>query len=374
MKLSSIIVATLLANHSSAFAPGFSGVRTSAVASSAVVEAPVKNVVDKGSSTEKSADVLVETPVVNPQSPTRIQLGRYADIEKSVALPFLKRPAALDGTHAGDYGFDPLGFTQDNDLYTMMESEIRHGRLAMLAVVGWPLAELLGPNWLLQGENHLSPSVLNGFSPVTFLATIAIFGGFGFFEYNTALRRVDNTELGRKHKEDMADVWNYGVPGDYNFDPLDFYNLIGDDARGRKGFREVEISHGRMAMLGITYFAMWEYITGCPIVENNPLFHPNLLVPILGIAYLSFGFFFEVKNTDEVLFKIETTSEGESRIARISTMFEGVGKNSGENLGTMFDVGESLIENLKGLKKKYDNLNESYTNSVMNYAKDEKKF
>lgn len=33
----------------------------------------------------------------------------------SVALPFLPRPEALDGTMIGDVGFDPLGFaTEDN--------------------------------------------------------------------------------------------------------------------------------------------------------------------------------------------------------------------------------------------------------------------
>ena len=30
---------------------------------------------------------------------------------KSRALPFLESPAKLDGTLIGDFGFDPLGFT-----------------------------------------------------------------------------------------------------------------------------------------------------------------------------------------------------------------------------------------------------------------------
>ncbi|KAK1748764.1 chlorophyll a-b binding domain-containing protein [Skeletonema marinoi] len=30
--------------------------------------------------------------------------------EKSKALPFMNRPALLDGSMAGDVGFDPLGF------------------------------------------------------------------------------------------------------------------------------------------------------------------------------------------------------------------------------------------------------------------------
>ena len=57
----------------------------------------------------------------------------------------MKRPKALDGSHAGDFGFDPLGLTESNDLYTMQEAELRHARLAMLAVVGWPLSELVAP-------------------------------------------------------------------------------------------------------------------------------------------------------------------------------------------------------------------------------------
>ena len=94
----------------------------------------------------------------------------------------------------------------------MQESELRHGRLAMLAVIGWPLSELLAPEWMLQ--HGCAPSVLNGFSPLSFLATATIFGALGFFEYKTSLRRVDDKELGALHKEDMADVWKWGVAGD----------------------------------------------------------------------------------------------------------------------------------------------------------------
>ena len=32
--------------------------------------------------------------------------------EKSEALPFVERPAILDGTYAGDAGFDPFGFAK----------------------------------------------------------------------------------------------------------------------------------------------------------------------------------------------------------------------------------------------------------------------
>ena len=32
-------------------------------------------------------------------------------VERSAAIPFLKKPSALDGTLAGDVGFDPMGIS-----------------------------------------------------------------------------------------------------------------------------------------------------------------------------------------------------------------------------------------------------------------------
>jgi hypothetical protein len=58
--------------------------------------------------------------------------------EKSKALPFLSRPAKLDGTLVGDFGFDPLGLTNTlPSLNYVVASELKHGRVAMLAVVGF---------------------------------------------------------------------------------------------------------------------------------------------------------------------------------------------------------------------------------------------
>jgi hypothetical protein len=80
--------------------------------------------------------------------------------KKSASVPFLPQPASLDGTLPGDVGFDPLGLSTafgdkdwsqqvvpDNWLDSprtpiktvewMREAEVKHCRLAMLAVVGW---------------------------------------------------------------------------------------------------------------------------------------------------------------------------------------------------------------------------------------------
>ena len=50
----------------------------------------------------------------------------------------LKAPLVLDGSLAGDVGFDPFGFSgSEKTLFWMREAEIKHARLAMLAAVGW---------------------------------------------------------------------------------------------------------------------------------------------------------------------------------------------------------------------------------------------
>lgn len=85
-------------------------------------------------------------------------------------FPMLLSPVALDGTLAGDVGFDPLGFSRDKEgAYWMRDAELKHGRLAMLAAAGWPMSELwhreladtLGLDSILASENR-APSVLNG--------------------------------------------------------------------------------------------------------------------------------------------------------------------------------------------------------------------
>lgn len=64
--------------------------------------------------------------------------------EKSRALPFLEKPAKLDGSMVGDFGFDPMGISNTvNDLSYVQEAEIKHGRVAMLAVVGFVVQQYI---------------------------------------------------------------------------------------------------------------------------------------------------------------------------------------------------------------------------------------
>jgi hypothetical protein len=353
MKLSTAFLCMALARQSVAFAPAGRAMGTAPLFSSTLESVPTAALEKELDSIEQEIEgqkqaqmAEIEDSFVAPaEDEPQIQPGRYNSLENSIAVPFLKRPTALDGTHAGDSGFDPLGFTEDNDLYTLMESEIRHGRIAMLAVIGWPLSELVAPNFMLQGSNHLAPSVLNGFNPVSLIATIAAFGAFGFFEFKTAIRKIDDKPMGRQHVEDMKAVWNLGVPGDYNFDPLNFYSLFGDDAASRKAMRELEVAHGRGAMMGITGFALSEKLTGHPVIENSLFFHPNTVLPALAAAYLAFGLFYEVENDDQYLLQVKMTGEGEVRMGNMQ-------KSVGNTVGPVAKFAKTAVEKVSSMLPK----------------------
>ena len=44
--------------------------------------------------------------------------------QASEALPFMEKPEALDGTYAGDVGFDPFGFTSIFDVKWLCRARV----------------------------------------------------------------------------------------------------------------------------------------------------------------------------------------------------------------------------------------------------------
>ena len=62
--------------------------------------------------------------------------------EKSPAMPFLPYPENCRGYIGDDIAFDPLGFSDYFPMDYLRESEIKHGRIAMLAVVGYITTDL----------------------------------------------------------------------------------------------------------------------------------------------------------------------------------------------------------------------------------------
>ena len=157
-----------------------------------------------------------------------------------------------------------------NKLKNYREAELKHGRLAMLAAVGWPIAEeLQGPISKLIGLPDLLvtgcpagaincgdaltrvPSVLNGgldkISPFYWLAVIA---------FSSVVEAYGQMIATRK---------NY-LPGDLGFDPLRLY--AGKDASWKRDMQLKEINHSRLAMIAITGYAFNEAATKISVVNS----------------------------------------------------------------------------------------------------------
>ncbi|KAG7362226.1 fucoxanthin chlorophyll a/c protein [Nitzschia inconspicua] len=62
--------------------------------------------------------------------------------EKSPAVPFLPYPENLKGYIGDDIGFDPLRISDYFPMDYLRESEIKHGRICMLAIVGYITTDL----------------------------------------------------------------------------------------------------------------------------------------------------------------------------------------------------------------------------------------
>jgi hypothetical protein len=237
--------------------------------------------VNDGSCAIDDASPDLRTPVRDGGSPSAVVSYASADLRPapSVALPFLDRPEVLDEVRlAGDAGFDPFSLASSKvQLLDYREAEVKHARLAMLAAVGWPLAELwdtglaktFGLRPIIEENSGLSPSVLNGgmgkVSPAYWVGALVFAAG------------VEAISEYQKNQAKAADsqwmLTGSYVPGDIGFDPLGFYT--GKSESDKMLMETAEIKHGRLAMIAITVYALEEAITKTSVVQNTAfLFEP----------------------------------------------------------------------------------------------------
>lgn len=206
---------------------------------------------EEGSPTE-AAEQIPASPSADAQSLTSPR-----------ALPFLPEPRYRRFVRnvPGDAGFDPLGLAGEtpDEFRQMLEAETKHGRIAMLAGVGFVVPELLHSRLAgvlglpdLMADGGCTPTMLNGglLNPVLMGSVAVIFAAIGVV--------------------DIAVPRNTGLPGYYGFDPLNFgdvefskfaQSLIGSDAAW---VAEAEVKHGRVAMVAVTYMAIREWLLQTP--------------------------------------------------------------------------------------------------------------
>jgi len=152
--------------------------------------------------------------------------------------------------------FDPLGFAtecSEGKLLFYREVEIKHGRVGMLAALGFLVGENFHP--LFGGDINVPSYVafqqtpLQTFWPAV-VAAIAIPEVFSVFTFNDPGTETWSMKKGR-------------VPGDLGFDPL---GLKPTDPNELKDMQTKEINNGRLAMLAAAGMIAQELATGNKIL------------------------------------------------------------------------------------------------------------
>jgi hypothetical protein len=171
----------------------------------------------------------------------------------------------LPGSLAPMGFFDPLGFAAKADEATLKryrEAEVTHGRVSMLAVLGFLVGEKVeGSSFLFDSQisgpaiTHLSQVP----APFWILLTIAI----GAAEQKRAtIGWVEPENVPVSKPGLLRDSY---TPGDIGFDPL---GLKPTDPEALKVMQTKELQNGRLAMLAAVGFMAQELADGKGIIEH----------------------------------------------------------------------------------------------------------
>ena len=257
---------------------------------------------------------------------TNIISSKGSDVEDKATVSEISSPSALEkallqgvvpasagvGSNClpGDYNFDPLGLAtknyfnnvqsflinllpapndnarQNNEggaalpvladleerppaliLRDYRESEIRHGRLAMLAALLWPLQEI---------TDRL-------FIPASFGSTTMIYGGVTlpfvtlFMTFVMLLLGYLDIYAASIKDQDAGDAF---LPGECFWDPLSILDGAPDDMK--RNMQARELNNGRFAMIAVLSYILQEGISHQPLISlpwNQILFEPAFEIP-----------------------------------------------------------------------------------------------
>ena len=170
---------------------------------------------------------------------------------KSKSVPFMENPPALDGSMAGDVGFDPLGFSNYIDLKFLREAELKHCRICMLAALGMIVQEFYHFPFY-QGAPKVATEAHDYFVKFGSLNQVLIFASF--FEIVAGVPALIQMMRGETDRK----------PGFFGFDPL---NLGKNDA-ALKRFELNELKNGRLAMIAVGGFVHQMWLTKMGIIEQ----------------------------------------------------------------------------------------------------------
>lgn len=184
-------------------------------------------------------------------------------------LPGLDPPPYLDGTLAGDFGFDPLGLGEDPEsLRWYVQAELVHARFAMAGVAGILFTDLLR----VTGIRELPVWYEAGAVEFKFASTRTLFIVqlllMGFAETK---RYMDYISPGSQTKEGSffgleasLEGLEPGYPGGPLLNPLG----LAKDIRNAREWKLKEIKNGRLAMVAMLGIFVQASVTHVGPIDN----------------------------------------------------------------------------------------------------------
>jgi len=226
------------------------------------------------------ASVSAFTPNVKPTTKTFLNSGK-ADLE-GIANSLNPVIGYYDPLKLADYEFWELD--NDGTIDFLRQAEIKHGRVAMAAFVGycvqsnfhWPgVMNLNGDVW---PSTDLSPEAQWDALPIVARYQIIFF--IGFLEWWDAVCVDQRTKPGEYPSFDGIREVLHEVPYDL-FDPFKLNQKRSEEDKARG--RIVEINNGRLAMLGIFGFVSADCVPGSVPLLNDIAqpYSGNIMEPFL---------------------------------------------------------------------------------------------
>mmetsp|Transcript_25886 Transcript_25886/g.38054 ORF Transcript_25886/g.38054 Transcript_25886/m.38054 type:complete len:246 (+) Transcript_25886:105-842(+) len=242
MKLA--IIATLVGS-AAAFAPSGNTVR---------MQSSIRSTTEEEATEVAAEAAAAPLPDIVPE-PVVAPINGWVPNE---SLPCYGLPGALAPTGF----FDPLGFAQSgitlNEVKRNREAEVMHGRVAMLATVGYFAGEAISGPFNIHGPANDQLQQMPA-------------PAFAFLTLSIAAAELRRATIGWV-EPDFGDwtktLWklrdNY-YPGDIGFDPL---GLKPEDSEELDVMITKELQNGRLAMLAAAGMCVQEQINGKGILEN----------------------------------------------------------------------------------------------------------
>ena len=237
-----LAILSVTAGVACAFSPSASNSVRTSLSMSETTDSPV-------------SEASVEEPAVpEPAVPAVAPINGWVPDE---TLPCYGLPGAV----APLGFFDPLGFTKDmelNGVKRFREAEIMHGRVAMMATIGYLIGESTPTITYGMDTHH---TIANNQIPE--IPGTVLFPFFLAINIAEAIRAsIGWVEPGLGPLFSIRE--NY-YPGDIRFDPL---GLKPTDAKEFANMQTKELNNGRLAMIAAAGMCVQEQINGKGILEN----------------------------------------------------------------------------------------------------------